>query len=95
MSIGGECIEFDKVNIGKMLYSKRMELNLSQEQMAEKCCISVRQYIDLENSKRIPMLETFINITIACDMDIGVFIHNLIESGYEITDDKNARQEKK
>ena len=30
------------------------------------------------------MLETFINITIACDMDIGVFIHNLIESGYEI-----------
>lgn len=65
-----------------------MELNLSQEQMAEKCCISVRQYIDLENSKRIPMLETFINITIACDMDIGVFIHNLIESGYEITDDK-------
>lgn len=41
------------------------------------------------------MLETFINITIACDMDIGVFIHNLIESGYEITDDKNARQEKK
>ena len=46
-----------------MLYSKRMELNLSQEQMAEKCCISVRQYIDLENSKRIPMLETFINIT--------------------------------
>lgn len=82
-----------KVNIGKMLYSKRMELNLSQEQMAEKCCISVS--IDLENSKRIPMLETFINITIACDMDIGVFIHNLIESGYEITDDKNARQEKK
>ena len=55
-----------------MLYSKRMELNLSQEQMAEKMLyIQVRQYIDLENSKRIPMLETFINITIACDMDIG------------------------
>lgn len=65
-----------------------MELNLSQEQMAEKCCISVRQYIDLENSKRIPLLETFINIIIACDMDIGVFIHNLIESGYKITDEK-------
>ena len=91
----GKALNLIKVNIGKMLYSRRMELNLSQEQMAEKCCISVRQYIDLENSKRIPLLETFINIIIACDMDIGVFIHNLIESGYKITDDKNARQEKK
>lgn len=78
-----------------MLYSKRMELNLSQEQMAEKCCISVRQYIDLENSKRIPTLETFINITVACDMDIGLLIRNLIETGYKITDDKNARQVRK
>ena len=31
------------------LYKKRIELNLSQLSMAEKCFLSLRQYNDLEN----------------------------------------------
>ena len=79
-----------KEAIGKALYSKRMEYGLTQEQMAAKCCISNRQYNDLENGKRLPGLRTFFNISIVCDLDVNEIIKDLISKGYQITDDKNT-----
>ena len=34
----------------KTLYFRRMELKLNQEKMAEKCCLSPRQYTDLDSN---------------------------------------------
>ncbi|MDY4976707.1 MAG: helix-turn-helix transcriptional regulator [Clostridia bacterium] len=76
--------------IGSSLYAKRMEYGFTQEQMAAKCCVSNRQYNDLENGKRLPGLKTFINIVIVCDLDVNSIIKTLIGKGYKITDDRNA-----
>ena len=60
-----------KLCFGKTLYFRRMELKLNQEKMAEKCCLSPRQYIDLENGKRNPSLKVLRKIAIALDIDLS------------------------
>jgi transcriptional regulator with XRE-family HTH domain len=75
-----------KSTIGGMLYNKRCEYNLSQEVMAEKCCISTRQYCDLENCKRLPRIETFLKMAIICELDLNIFVKDLIDKGYEVVD---------
>ena len=72
------------------LYQTRKELGLSQEKMAEKCFMSYRQYNDLENAKRLPNLRTFINIVIACNLNVSLIIKSLTERGYKPNDDRNA-----
>lgn len=74
----------DILNIcfSKTLYFKRIELNLSQEKMSERCCISTRQYTDLENGKRLPSFKSLVNIIIKCDIDLGLFIQEILETGY-------------
>ena len=49
-----------KMCFGKTLYFRRIELKLNQEKMAERCCLSPRQYIDLENGKRLPSFKSLI-----------------------------------
>lgn len=68
------------------LFSKRTELNCSQEAMAEKCCISARQYIDLEHGLYLPSFQTLINITINLGFDYNKFIAEIIDKGYEPID---------
>lgn len=73
------------------LFSKRTELNCSQEAMAEeamaeKCCISARQYIDLEHGLYLPSFQTLINITINLGFDYNEFIAEIIDKGYEPID---------
>lgn len=75
-----------KSTIGKMLYDKRCEYDLSQEGMAERCCISTRQYCDLENCKRLPRLDTFLKVTIICELDLNFLIKDLLSKGYEVFD---------
>lgn len=75
--------------LSQALYSKRLNLQLSQEIMAEKCCISRRQYVDLEHGLRLPSLQTFINISIIMDFDLNGFCDLLRQQGYS-TDDKNG-----
>lgn len=75
-------LEIIKEVIGKALYEKRMEFGLSQEAMSVKCCISNRQYSDLENGKRLPSLRTFINIAIVCDLDVNKLIRQIVAAGY-------------
>lgn len=68
------------------LFTKRTELNYSQEVMAEKCCISARQYIDLEHGLYLPSFQTLINITINLGFDYNEFIAEIIDKGYEPID---------
>ena len=70
-----------KMCFGKTLYFRRIELKLNQEKMAEKCCLSPRQYIDLENRKRLPSFN-LINIIINCGIDLNLFIEEIIKAGY-------------
>lgn len=86
-------MEIIKINFGLMLYTKRMEYCFSQEQMAEWLCISTRQYIDLENVKRKPSLETFLNAMIKLEQDAGEFIQLLVSQGYTVEDKANTLKE--
>ena len=76
-----------------MVYTKRMEYDFSQEQMAEWLCISTRQYIDLENGKRQPSLETFLNTMIKLEYNANEFIQLLIKQGYTVEDKEYAPKE--
>ena len=71
-----------KMCFGKTLYFRRMELKLNQEKMAEKCYLSPRQYIDLENGKRLPSFKSLINIIINGRIDLNLYIEEIIKSGY-------------
>ena len=71
-----------KLYFGKTLYFRRMELKLNQEKMAETCCLSPRQYIDLENGKRLPSFRSLINIIINGGIDLNLFIEEIIKAGY-------------
>ena len=79
-----------KMVFGKTLYDKRIGEGLTQSEMAAKCCISVRQYSDLENGKRLPGLQNFINIVIICSIDVNDLIRKIIANGYKVDDDRNA-----
>ena len=68
-----------KLCFGKTLYFRRMELKLNQEKMAEKCCLSPRQYTDLENGKRLP---SFRSLIINGRIDLNLFIEEIIKAGY-------------
>ena len=71
-----------KMCFGETLYFRRIELKLNQETMAERCCLSPRQYIDLENGKRLPSFKSLINIIINGGIDLNLFIEEIIKAGY-------------
>ena len=71
-----------KMCFGKTLYFRRIELKLNQEKMAERCCLSPRQYIDLGNGKRLPSFKSLINIIINGGIDLNLFIEEIIKVGY-------------
>ena len=52
-------MEILKLYFGKTLYYKRLYFGIRQEAMAEKCCISLRQYVDIENGKEIAVIQKF------------------------------------
>ncbi len=79
-------VEILKETFSYALFLKRTELNCSQEAMAEKCCISARQYIDLEHGLYLPSFQTFINITINLGFDYNEFISEIKDKGYEPMD---------
>lgn len=75
-------IDLLKEALSQALYKKRAELNYTQEAMAEKCCISARQYIDLEHGSHLPSFQTFVNITIKLGFDYETFIAQVLNQGY-------------
>ena len=81
LKIGIEMMSILKKCFGKTLYFRRIELRLNQEKMAEKCCLSPRQYIDLENRKRLPSFN-LVNIIIKGRLDLNFLIEEIIKVGY-------------
>lgn len=61
-----ECL---KKNFRNELITKRAELNLSQEQMAEKLNISLRSYSNLEHGISFCSALSLINFVNNCDVD--------------------------
>ena len=78
--------EHIKMCFSKTLYFRRIELKLNQEKMAERCCLSPRQYTDLENEKRLPSFRSLINIIIHGGIDLNLFIEEIIKVGYSPED---------
>lgn len=76
-----------------MLYWKRAEYGFTQEGMSEWLCLSTRQYIDLENGRRAPSLETFLKVMIKLKQDANEFIQLLVKQGYKVEDKANELKE--
>ena len=76
-----------KTAFSTALRARREELGITQEKMAEKCCISNREYSALENRRRLPKFKTAIDIAIVCNMDLNGLIRDLQKKGYRVTDD--------
>lgn len=66
-----------KTVFSEILLSKRNEYKLTQQAMADKCHITCREYVNLENAVSVPSTPTFINILIICDIDPNEFIKKL------------------
>lgn len=58
-----------KISLKNELISKRAELGLSQEEMAERLCISLRSYSNLEHGKSFCSALSLINFINNCDVD--------------------------
>lgn len=74
--------EIIKTIFSETLFSKRTEYKLTQEAMANKCHITCRAYVSLENAKSLPSLPTFINILVICNINPNKFITKLKDIGY-------------
>ena len=58
-----------KISLKNELISKRAELGLSQEEMSERLCISLRSYSNLEHGKSFCSALSLINFINNCDVD--------------------------
>lgn len=87
-----EYMDILRLYFSKLLYYKRIELHLSQEEMAERCCISLRQYVDIENGKRLPSFMSLVNMRINGGLDFDVFIEEILKAGYVPVDNINPKK---
>lgn len=65
-----------------MIKEKRKSMHLTQEQMAEKLEISLRQYVRIDNEKAFPrrdILKKLITELQLTDKEIGSYIKKLVE----------------
>ena len=56
-------MEANYQEIGKRISSRRKELNLTQEVLAEKVEMSVNQISNIENSKSVPSVDTILKLS--------------------------------
>ncbi len=56
---------------GQKICKYRKKMNLSQEEFAEKCDLSLRHISTIERGKTNPKLETVLKICSACEIDTG------------------------
>lgn len=76
--------------VGNLLFNKRQALRLTQEEMAMRCCISPRQYHNLESGKKQPTFRTIVNISLNTGLDLTECVQALRQAGYRATDDRCA-----
>ena len=69
-------------SFGKMLRRYRSAHGLTQEQMAERCCISTRHYCDLENGHADPRLSTVAKICAAIGLCLPLFYEDTDPDGH-------------
>ena len=86
-----EPVDILKMCFSNILYFKRMDI--SQGKMAEKCCMSLRQYADIESGKRFPSSISLINFIINGEVDINKFISDIQKLGY-VPKDRVKKDEK-
>ena len=60
-------------SFSRMLRQYRLTRHLTQEEMAERCCISTRHYCDLENGYVDPRLSTIAKICSAIGLRLPLF----------------------
>ena len=65
-----------------LIKEKRKNLGFTQEQMAEKLNISLRQYVRIDNEEDLPrrdILNKLINIFCLSDTEIGKYIRDITQ----------------
>lgn len=65
-----------------MIKEKRKAMSLTQEQMAEKLGISLRQYVRIDNEEDLPrrdVLKNLISLLNLTNEEIGKYIKNMTE----------------
>lgn len=68
------------------LILKREELSYTQQVMAEKSAITLKEYSNLELGKCLPKFQTLVNMAIAFNIDLNLYISSVIELGYVVMD---------
>ena len=71
-------------SIGKRIRKARMAKSLKQEELAEKCGLSVTYIGMIERGEKIPKLETFIEIANSLDVSADILLADLLTTGYKI-----------
>ena len=71
-------------SIGKRIRKARMAKCLKQEELAEKCGLSVSYIGMIERGEKIPKLETFIEIANSLEVSADMLLADLLTNGYKI-----------
>lgn len=78
--------ELIKEELSKVLREKRKIKDWTQDEAAEKCGRSRREYEKLENCECLPATDTLINLKLMYDINLEEFIKDLVAKGYSIDD---------
>ena len=70
----------------QILMDKRTELKLTNAKMSEICCISNREYSDLEKGVCLPQFKTLVNMLINLNIDFNEYIKTITDMGYQPID---------
>lgn len=73
----------DIVDFGKRVKQKRIESNLTQEELAEKADLSVGYIGMIERGKRLPSLDTFVIIADELNATADELLSNSIKKAYQ------------
>lgn len=80
--------ELLKESLSTTLKEKRVKYHYTVSEAAEKCCITDKQYYNLEHGHSLPEFQTLINIILTFDIDFNQFVHSVIEQGYKPVDEE-------
>lgn len=70
-------------SIGKYLRKYRQKMGLSQEALAEKTNLSSNYVGMLERGKKVPSLETFIELANALDVSADMLLCEVVHAGFQ------------
>ena len=71
-------------DIGKRIRRKRIEKGWCQEELAEKLDLSASYIGMIERGKKVPRLETFVEIANVLEVSADELLCGVVDNGYEI-----------